>query len=29
MPGQHSEEILREYGYAADAIRRLRDAGVV
>ncbi len=27
--GQHSEEILREYGYAADAIRRLRDAGVV
>jgi crotonobetainyl-CoA:carnitine CoA-transferase CaiB-like acyl-CoA transferase len=29
MPGQHSEEILREYGYAADVIRRLRDAGVV
>ncbi len=29
MPGQHSEEILRECGYAADAIRRLRDAGVV
>jgi crotonobetainyl-CoA:carnitine CoA-transferase CaiB-like acyl-CoA transferase len=28
-PGQHSEEILREYGYADDAIRRLRDAGVV
>ena len=28
-PGQHSEEILREYGYAADAIRRFRDAGVV
>jgi crotonobetainyl-CoA:carnitine CoA-transferase CaiB-like acyl-CoA transferase len=28
-PGQHSDEILREYGYADDAIRRLRDAGVV
>jgi crotonobetainyl-CoA:carnitine CoA-transferase CaiB-like acyl-CoA transferase len=29
MPGQHSEEILRESGYAEDAIRRLREAGVV
>ena len=28
-PGQHSEEILKEYGYAADAVRRLREAGVV
>ena len=27
--GQHTEEILRECGYAADAIRRLRDEGVV
>jgi crotonobetainyl-CoA:carnitine CoA-transferase CaiB-like acyl-CoA transferase len=27
--GQHSEEILRECGYADDAIRRLRDTGVV
>jgi len=29
MPGEHTEEILRQYGYAADAIRRLRDASVV
>ena len=29
MPGEHSEEILRECGYAADAVRRLRDEGVV
>jgi crotonobetainyl-CoA:carnitine CoA-transferase CaiB-like acyl-CoA transferase len=28
-PGQHSEEILKEYGYADDAVRRLREAGVV
>ena len=28
-PGQHSEEILREYGYLDDAICRFRDAGVV
>jgi len=29
MPGEHTEEILRQCGYAADAIRRLRDASVV
>ena len=29
MPGEHTEEILRQYGYADDAIRRLRDASVV
>ncbi|MBF8287952.1 MAG: hypothetical protein HW381_1060 [Candidatus Rokubacteria bacterium] len=28
-PGEHTEEILRQYGYADDAIRRLRDASVV
>jgi crotonobetainyl-CoA:carnitine CoA-transferase CaiB-like acyl-CoA transferase len=28
-PGQHSEEILKEYGYADAAVRRLREAGVV
>jgi crotonobetainyl-CoA:carnitine CoA-transferase CaiB-like acyl-CoA transferase len=29
MAGEHSEEILRECGYAEDAIRRLRDERVV
>jgi crotonobetainyl-CoA:carnitine CoA-transferase CaiB-like acyl-CoA transferase len=29
MPGEQSDEILREVGYAEDDIRRLRDAGVV
>ena len=29
MPGEHSEEILRECGYAEDDIRRLHDKGVV
>lgn len=29
MPGEHTEEILRQCGYADDAIRRLRDASVV
>jgi len=29
MPGEHTEEILRQYGYADDAIRRLRDVSVV
>ena len=27
--GEHTEEILREMGYDADAISQLRDAGIV
>ena len=29
MPGQHSEEILKECGYSEEEIRRLRAAGVL
>ncbi len=29
MPGEHTEEILQEAGYAAGEIRRLREMGVV
>jgi crotonobetainyl-CoA:carnitine CoA-transferase CaiB-like acyl-CoA transferase len=29
MPGEQSEEILRELGYAEPDIRRLREEGVV
>ena len=29
MPGQHSDEILRESGYSEEEIRRLRAAGVL
>ena len=29
MPGQHTEEILRDLGYADAEIRRLRDRQVV
>jgi crotonobetainyl-CoA:carnitine CoA-transferase CaiB-like acyl-CoA transferase len=28
-PGEHSEEILREHGYGAEAVARLRQAGVI
>ncbi len=28
LPGQHTDEILREVGYDDDAIRALRDSGV-
>lgn len=28
-PGQHSDEVLRELGYAADEISRLRECGAV
>lgn len=28
-PGEHTEQVLRELGYADDDIRRLRDAGVI
>jgi crotonobetainyl-CoA:carnitine CoA-transferase CaiB-like acyl-CoA transferase len=29
VPGQHSEEILREAGYAAQDIERLREQGII
>jgi crotonobetainyl-CoA:carnitine CoA-transferase CaiB-like acyl-CoA transferase len=29
MPGEHTDEILQELGYAADAVRRWRAQGVV
>jgi formyl-CoA transferase len=28
-PGEHTQEVLREYGYSDDEIRQLEDAGVI
>jgi crotonobetainyl-CoA:carnitine CoA-transferase CaiB-like acyl-CoA transferase len=29
MPGEHTEEILRELGYAEAEVQRLREEGAV
>jgi crotonobetainyl-CoA:carnitine CoA-transferase CaiB-like acyl-CoA transferase len=28
-PGEHTQEVLREYGYSADEIRQLEDTKVI